>query len=72
MFQNMGSGCCSLTKSCFFHSSNSPGFAVPPLSKYVMSSAPSDLDLVQYVADRLKKLKPSKKEVLLNSIGAMF
>jgi hypothetical protein len=24
------------------------------------------------VADRLKKLKPSKKETLLNSIGAMF
>lgn len=31
-----------------------------------------DPDLVQYVADRLRKLKPSKKEALLNSIGAMF
>lgn len=36
--------------------------------------APSamDAELVQYVADRLRKLKPSKKEALLNSIGAMF
>lgn len=31
-----------------------------------------DPDLVQYVADRLRKLKPSKKEALFNSIGAMF
>jgi hypothetical protein len=29
-------------------------------------------DLIQYVADRLRKLKPSKKEKLFNSIGAMF
>ena len=29
-------------------------------------------DLIQYVADRLRKLKPSKKEALFNSIGAMF
>ncbi len=36
------------------------------------ATAPSDPELVQYVADRLKKLKPSKKETLLNSIGAMF
>ncbi|HOZ65809.1 MAG TPA: hypothetical protein PLH13_00055 [Burkholderiaceae bacterium] len=35
-------------------------------------SAPSDPELVQYVADRLKKLRPSKKESVLNSIGAMF
>jgi len=34
--------------------------------------APSDPELIQYVADRLKKLRPSKKETLLNSIGAMF
>ena len=33
---------------------------------------PSDPELVQYVADRLRKLRPSKKEALLNSIGAMF
>ena len=36
------------------------------------ASGPSDPELVQYVADRLKKLKPSKREALLNSIGAMF
>lgn len=31
-----------------------------------------DAELVQYVADRLRKLKPSKKEALFNSIGTMF
>lgn len=31
-----------------------------------------DPELIQYVADRLRKLKPSKKEALLNSISAMF
>jgi hypothetical protein len=31
-----------------------------------------DSELVQYVADRLGKLKPSRKEALFNSIGAMF
>jgi hypothetical protein len=36
------------------------------------SSAKFDPELVQYVADRLRKLKPSKKEALFNSIGAMF
>lgn len=36
------------------------------------ASTPSDPELVQYVADRLKKLRPSKKEAVLNSIGAMF
>jgi hypothetical protein len=35
-------------------------------------SAKLDPDLVQYVADRLRKLKPSKKEALFNSIAAMF
>ena len=35
-------------------------------------SAKFDPELVQYVADRLRKLKPSKKEALFNSIGAMF
>ena len=29
-------------------------------------------DLIHYVADRLRKLKPSRKEALFNSIGAMF
>jgi hypothetical protein len=35
-------------------------------------SARLDPELVQYVADRLRKLKPSKKEALFNSIAAMF
>jgi len=44
----------------------------PEKRKGASASTPSDPELVQYVADRLKKLKPSKKEALLNSIGAMF
>jgi hypothetical protein len=44
----------------------------PEKRETATASAPSDSELVQYVADRLKKLKPSKKETLLNSIGAMF
>lgn len=35
-------------------------------------SARLDPELVQYVADRLRKLKPSKKKPLFNSIAAMF
>jgi len=35
-------------------------------------SAKLDAELVQYVADRLRKLKPSKKEAVINSIAAMF
>lgn len=35
-------------------------------------SAKLDRELVQYVADRLRKLKPSKKDALINSIAAMF
>jgi len=35
-------------------------------------TAKLDPDLIHYVADRLRKLKPSKKEKLFNSIGAMF
>jgi len=35
-------------------------------------SAKLDPELVQYVADRLRKLKPSKKEALFNSIAAIF
>lgn len=31
-----------------------------------------DAELVIYVAERLRKLKPSKKPAVLNSIGAMF
>ncbi len=36
------------------------------------SPAKLDPELIQYVAERLRKLRPSKKEALLNSIGAMF
>lgn len=32
----------------------------------------NDLNTVEYVADRLLKLKPTKKATLLNCIGAMF
>jgi hypothetical protein len=35
-------------------------------------SARLDPELVQYVADRLRKLKPSKKKALSNSIASMF
>jgi hypothetical protein len=35
-------------------------------------SAKLDPELIQYVANRLRKLKPSKKEALFNSITAMF
>jgi len=35
-------------------------------------SAKLEPELVQYVADRLRKLKPAKKEAVFNSIGAMF
>ena len=38
----------------------------------VEPKAKLDPELVQYVAERLRKLKPSKKETLFNSIGAMF
>jgi hypothetical protein len=38
----------------------------------ITPTAKLDPDLIQYVADRLRKLKPSKKEKLFNSIGAMF
>jgi hypothetical protein len=30
------------------------------------------IDVVEYVAERLLKLKPTKKATLLNSVGAMF
>ncbi|MBX3624111.1 MAG: hypothetical protein KF892_03780 [Rhizobacter sp.] len=36
------------------------------------AAGPTDPELLQYVADRLKKLKAGKKESVLNSIGAMF
>ncbi|QKV57468.1 MAG: hypothetical protein HT580_09700 [Dechloromonas sp.] len=33
---------------------------------------PSESEVVQYVAERLLKLRPTKKASLLNSVGAMF
>ena len=44
----------------------------PEKRETAASSGPSDPELIQYVVERLKKLRPSKKETLLNSIGAMF
>lgn len=44
----------------------------PEQRKAAGSSAKLEPELVQYVANRLRKLKPSKKEALFNSIGAMF
>ena len=38
----------------------------------VKTTTPSDPELLQYVSERLRKLKPTKKEAVLNSIGAMF
>ena len=35
-------------------------------------SARLDPELIQFVADRLRKLKPSKKKALFNSFAAMF
>ena len=36
------------------------------------AAAELDPELVQFVADRLRKLKPSRKQALFNSIAAMF
>jgi len=44
----------------------------PEKRETAATSGPSDPELIQYVAERLKKLRPAKKETLLNSIGAMF
>jgi len=43
-----------------------------PASRGGASSASADPELIQYVAERLKKLRPSSKATVLNSIGAMF
>ena len=32
----------------------------------------SDPELLQYVSERLRKLKPTRRDSVLNSIGAMF
>jgi|SRR5882724_10640895 len=44
----------------------------PEKREAAASSGESDPELIQYVAERLKKLRLSTKETLLNSIGAMF
>jgi hypothetical protein len=44
----------------------------PETRRAAGSSVEFDTKLVQYVADRLRKLRPSRKEALFNSIGAMF
>jgi hypothetical protein len=44
----------------------------PEKRKAAAASGASDPELIEYVAERLKKLRPSKKGSLLNSIGAMF
>ena len=36
------------------------------------SAGPLDPGTVEFVAERLRKLKPSRKDAVLNSIGAMF
>jgi hypothetical protein len=33
---------------------------------------PTDPEMIQYVADRLVKLRPGRKPAVLNAIGAMF
>jgi predicted DNA-binding ribbon-helix-helix protein len=43
-----------------------------PEKRQAARSSAINPELVQYVAERLRKLRPSKKEALLNSIGAMF
>ena len=36
------------------------------------TASPPEPELILYVSERLRKLKPTKKEGVLNSIGAMF
>ena len=36
------------------------------------SAGPLDPGMLEFVAERLRKLKPSRKDAVLNSIGAMF
>jgi len=44
----------------------------PDRRETTVSAGPLDPDLVQYVAERLRKLKPARRDAVLNSIGAMF
>ena len=36
------------------------------------SAGPIDPGMIEFVAERLRKLKPSRKDAVLNSIAAMF
>ena len=36
------------------------------------AATPADPKIVQYISDRLRKLKPTRMDTVLNSIGAMF
>ena len=36
------------------------------------AAGPIDPGMVEFAAERLRKLRPSRKETVLNSIGAMF
>lgn len=40
--------------------------------KQISDEPITDINSIQYVIDRLAKLRPSKKKSLLNSIGAMY
>jgi len=45
---------------------------IPEKRATTVVSVPSDPELIEYVVERLRKLRPAKKGALLNSIGAMF
>lgn len=44
----------------------------PEKGECAASFNPSSPETVQYVVERIKKLKPTKKKALLNVIGTMF
>jgi hypothetical protein len=44
----------------------------PEERPFVATAKDNTSDLTEYVAERIKKLRPAKKNALLNSISAMF
>lgn len=48
------------------------GQSDPEKKEAIVSADPSNPDVIQYVAERIFKLKPIKKAALLNSIRSMF
>jgi hypothetical protein len=42
------------------------------VTKQILDETTTDINSIQYVIDRLAKLRPSKKKTLLNSIKAMY